>query len=350
MLTLCLFTARDAWAQGDYFDLSLAELTQITITSVSKREESLAESAAAIFVITQEDIRRSGATHIPDLLRMVPGVQVAQMDANDWAISVRGFNRQFSNKLLVMIDGRTVYTPLFSGVFWDAQNVMLEDIERIEVVRGPGGALWGANAVNGVINIISKSAAKTQGTYLSTRAGNQQQEIQLRQGGTLGEDGHYRVYGKWGRIDEVQLAAGESAAGTGMNDDWHNSRIGFRTDWSQASEVFTLQGDAYQLREAERLLLDTPSAPFVFPLEDEPQARGWNLLGRWEQPNDAGGSRQLQVYYDYEDRENEVLHQRRHTLDLEFMQHLPGKGNHRVTWGLVFVLCGMNYRKLPCRG
>ncbi len=348
--SLALLYGTCAQAHNDYFDLSLSELTQITITSVSKREESVAESAAAVFVITQEDIRRSGATSIPDLLRMVPGVQVAQMDASDWAISVRGFNRQFSNKLLVMLDGRTVYTPLFSGVFWDAQQVMLEDIERIEVVRGPGGALWGANAVNGVINIISKSAADTQGVHMSALAGNQEQGVQLRKGGELGVDAYYRAYGKWWHHDEVQLAEGETGAGTGKDDEWRNGRVGFRADWAQSAKAFTLQGDAYQLRSDDRLLLDTLNAPFVMPLEDEPDARGINLLGRWESPDASGGQRHLQVYYDYEERENRVLRQQRHTLDLEFMQHLPARGRHRLIWGAGLRLMRDHLRETPIQG
>src|ERR1700723_1390430 len=176
-IAACAIFAAPAWPQQqtpDLADRSLEDLMNIEVTSVSKKEQKLSRTASAVFVITQEDIRRSGATNIPDLLWMVPGLDVAQINTNTWAISARGFNGQFSNKLLVMIDGRTVYTPVFSGVFWDVQNLMLEDIERIEVIRGPGATLWGANAVNGVINIITKNAKDTQGTLVTAAAGNQE--------------------------------------------------------------------------------------------------------------------------------------------------------------------------------
>ncbi len=170
----------EAPADVDFTKLSLEELMDVEVTSVSKRRQRVADAAAAIFVIGQEDIRRSGATSVPELLRMVPGVEVARIDANKWAVSIRGFNGRFSGKLLVLIDGRSVYSPLFSGVYWDAQDVVLEDVERIEVIRGPGATMWGANAVNGVINIISKSANDTQGTLLSGGGGTRRVRLRHR--------------------------------------------------------------------------------------------------------------------------------------------------------------------------
>ena len=177
-------------------DLSLEQLSDIVVTSVSRREERLADAAASVFVIGAEDIRRSGATSLPEALRLAPNLQVARINTHQYAITARGFNSTTANKLLVLVDGRTVYTPLYSGVFWDAQQVMLEDVERIEVISGPGGTLWGANAVNGVINVITRSAEESQGTLVAAGAGNQERSAAARTGGKLGESGHYRVYGQ----------------------------------------------------------------------------------------------------------------------------------------------------------
>lgn len=339
-LGLSLCNASGPLADDDFFELSLQELSEITVTSVSKREQRLAQSAAAVFVITQEDIQRSGATHIPDLLRMVPGVQVAQMSANAWAISVRGFNREFSNKLLVMIDGRTVYTPLFSGVFWDVQDTLLADIERIEVIRGPGGALWGANAVNGVINIITRAAAETQGTHVAVGGGNQERAFaEARYGGALRNGGHWRLYGKWLQRDETEVAAGQSGAGGDMNDDWDSSRVGFRSDWQAgARNAFTVQGDAYQVREDIVRFLDVLSPPFSSALTDETEADGTNLLGRWTRTDRTGAKLSVQAYYDYIERRNAVLGQDRHTLDLDLQHHLAERNGHQLSWGLGYRL------------
>ncbi|MFO0983581.1 MAG: TonB-dependent receptor plug domain-containing protein, partial [Planctomycetota bacterium] len=182
----------------DLTELSLEELMSVEVTSVARKEQKLAETPSAVYVITQEDIRRSTARSVPDLLRSVPGLEVAQVNANQWAISARGFNLPFANKLLVLIDGRSVYTPLFSGVYWDVQDVLLEDVERIEVIRGPGATVWGANAVNGVINIITKSAKDTQGVLLNAGGGTEEKRFGgVRYGGQLGEDTYFRVYGKY---------------------------------------------------------------------------------------------------------------------------------------------------------
>lgn len=195
---MVLVGSAGALAESDLGLLSIEDLLDLEVTSVSKRPQKLSEAPAAVTVVTGEDIRRSGVTSIPEALRMVPGLHVAQIDGSKWAITARGFNSQFANKLLVLIDGRSVYTPLFSGVFWDVQDVMLEDIDRIEVVRGPGGTLWGANAVNGVINIITKPAAETQGALVSVGSGSIERYFsQARYGGTLGENAHFRVYAKY---------------------------------------------------------------------------------------------------------------------------------------------------------
>src|SRR6202021_2766352 len=225
-IAACVIFALPAWPQQqtpDLADRSLEDLMSIQVTSVSKTEQKLSRVASAVFVITQEDIRRSGATNIPDLLRMVPGVDVAQINANTWAISVRGLNGRFSNEVLVMLDGRNVYTPTFGGAFWDVLDLPLEDIERIEVIRGPGATIWGANAVNGVINIITRKAAETRGGMVVAGAGNLDQGFgTVQYGGGLGKSTDYRVYTKYFNQDHMPGLTGSDGA-----DGWHLLRGGF---------------------------------------------------------------------------------------------------------------------------
>src|SRR5688572_21098563 len=247
-LLTCALTsipATTALAQDDvdYFSLSAEQLFSATVVSATKTEETWRTTPAAVYVLTSEDLMRSGATSIPEALRMVPGVQVARTNTAGWAISVRGFNGALSNKLLVLIDGREVYDPLFSGVYWDIQDTVLEDVERIEVIRGPGGTLWGSNAVNGVINVITKKAKDTQGNLASLTAGNQERAIVSgRHGGKLNlENGYYRVYAKTRYSDEQRaLTGGESI------DEWRNQRGGFRMDWDKGDrDSFNVQGEIY---------------------------------------------------------------------------------------------------------
>src|SRR6185437_15667775 len=228
--------------------LSVEELMDVEVTSVSRRPEKLSETASAIQVITGQDIQQSGAQSIPEALRLADNLQVAQKNSHDWSISARGFNTALANKLLVMIDGRTVYTPLFSGVFWDVQDYPLEDIDRIEVISGPGGTLWGANAVNGVINIITKSAADTQGVYLDGAGGSQLKALgEARYGGRLGANSYFRVYGKY--LDEEQDVLADDAPAF---DAWHQERGGFRVDSQpSAADSVSLHGDIYQGDEQE---------------------------------------------------------------------------------------------------
>src|SRR5215210_2200172 len=224
--------------------MSIEELMEIDVTSVSRRSEPVSGAAAAITVITGEDVRRSGANNLPDALRMIVSLHVAQFDGRTWAISARGFNITTANKLLVLIDGRSVYTPLFSGVFWDVQDVMLEDVERIEVIRGPGAALWGANAVNGVINILTKSARETVGRLANVGAGTEERGFgSFRQGGKVGAKTWYRAYGKYSYRDSLELESGASA-----RDPLRRGQAGFRIDRDTGGDAgdgaFTLQGDA----------------------------------------------------------------------------------------------------------
>src|SRR3979411_350795 len=227
----------------DVTAMSMEDLMNLQVTSVSKRTQKVAHAAAALFVITQEDIRRLGATSIPEALRLVPGLEVARIDQNKWAIGSRGFNGRFDNKLLVLIDGRSVYTPLFSGVYWNVQDVMLEDVDRIEVIRGPGATLWGANAVDGVINIITKSAKLTQGGIVMVEAGTEERTAEsARYGGKIGDNVYYRAYTKYSDWD-----ASVGPTGANASDGWHALRGGFRVDSTPSrADSLTIQGDLYR--------------------------------------------------------------------------------------------------------
>src|SRR6201999_275852 len=232
----------------DRADASLEDLMKVEVTSVSKKEQALSRTAAAVFVITQEDIERSGATNIPDLLRMVPGLDVAQINASTWAISSRGLNGQFSNELLVLLDGRNVYTPSFGGVFWDTVDLPLENIERIEVIRGPGASVWGENAVNGVVNIIRKKAGDTKGGLINAGGGNTDVDFATVQyGNSIKDRVDYRGYVKY--FDNHDM---RGVGGGGGGDGWHMARAGFRTDSKiTESDALVVEGDLYSGREGD---------------------------------------------------------------------------------------------------
>lgn len=245
------------------------------VTTVTANKSSVGKSAAAVFVITNEMIRRSGATSVPETLRMAPGLQVAKIASDKWAISARGFNGEFANKLLVLVDGRTVYSPFTAGVYWETQDLVLQDVERIEVIRGPGATVWGANAVNGVINIISKKAGNTQGALVSSGGGNQDKTINsVRGGGQIGENARYRVYAK-----EFDRAAGFNPQG--VNDNWNQVRGGFRVDADNPVEndTFTLQGDLYAGMIGETSVLPQPVFPFGATVSQQNHVGGGNVLG-----------------------------------------------------------------------
>jgi len=273
-------------------DLSLEELSNIEITSVSKRGERLSDAPTSVFVITAADIRRAGATSLPEALRLAPNLQVAQVSGRSYAISARGFNGSSANKLLVLIDGRSVYSPLFSGVFWDVQDPMLEDIERIEVISGPGGTLWGVNAVNGVINIITHSAAKTQGALLAAGAGNREARVALRQGGRLGESGSYRVY-----ASQRDTRHTETDSGAAADDAARNTQLGFRADWDGARDRVMLKGDAYSGVRGQPAPGSIVTGARI-ELGDI-SLSGANLFGLWERRLGDGAAFTLQAYYDY---------------------------------------------------
>jgi iron complex outermembrane recepter protein len=301
-------------------DLSIDQLLDMQVTSVSKRSEALSGAAASIYVITQEAIRSSGVTTLPEALRLAPNLQVARADSVQYAISARGFNNAIGNKLLVLIDGRTVYTPLFSGVFWDQQEVMLQDIERIEVISGPGAALWGANAVNGVINVITRSAADTTGTLLVALAGENERGGALRYGTAVGS-GAVRVYAKYSEFDHT-LHEDDSE----LPDDWNRAQVGFRADWGQGVDKFTLQGDAYQGDSEFRGVF----GPFELT---EVDVKGANILGRWQHETSRGGQMQLQAYVDHTSRDDALFYRPdADIVDIDFQHTLAGT-RHKVLWG-----------------
>jgi len=311
--------------------LSIAELSQIEITSVSRAAEMLQGAAAAVAVVTAEDIRRSGARTVPDALRGLPGIHVAQRNANSWAIGSRGFSSVNSEKLLVLSDTRSIYTPLFSGVAWDVQNYIMDDIERIEVIRGPGATQWGSNAVNGVVNITTKSARDTQGWYAQAGGGSEERAaLALRQGGRIGERGYYRVFGQYFDRDASALASMISP------DDWHMAHFGFRTDWDAgAADAFTVQGDWYdgragQVGPAVTIIGRPGPAP---PLRV--QVNGGNVLGRWTRTLSAGSDIQLRAYYDRTHRNDPSFRDDLDTLDLDFQHHFALSAQ-QMTWGLSF--------------
>jgi iron complex outermembrane receptor protein len=323
---LYLATAVDAGAADDappppatYKKLSLEELMDVEVTSVSRHSERLAEAPSAIQVVTQDEIRRSGATSLPEALRLASNLEVAQADARTWSISARGFGNTLADKMLVMIDGRTVYTPLYAGVFWDAQDVFLPDLDRIEVISGPGATLWGSNAVNGVISITSKNSRDTQGLYVEGGGGSELRAIEgVRYGGELRPDLHYRVYEKYSFHDDSVLPDGSDATNR-----WQLGQAGFRTDWdASAVDLLTLQGDLYEGRIAQ-------------PGTDDVAINGDNVIGRWSHRIADDSDLKVQLYYDRTYRNiPDSITEHLHTYDGDFQYRLPFGPRNDVVWGL----------------
>ena len=303
--------------------LSIEQLMSVEVTSVSKRPERLSQTASAIQVITQDDIRRSGAASLAEALRLASNLQVAQIDSRQWAISARGFNSTTANKLLVLIDGRTVYTPLFSGVFWDVQELPLADIDRIEVISGPGATLWGANAVNGVINVITKDAKDTEGFLLSGGGGTEQRDFgTVRYGGALGATARARIYGRGFGRDGSVLPNGQDAA-----EDWHLWQGGFRMDWDQSSSNrVTLQGDLYDGRIAQASGGDVAVS-------------GGNVMATWSHTISEGSSLAGHLYYDRTHRNIPgVFGEDLDTYDVDLQHSARLSARHNVVWGLGYRL------------
>jgi iron complex outermembrane recepter protein len=323
--------------------LSLEQLMDVEVTSVSKKEQRIGDTAAAIYVITQEEIHRSGVTNIPEALRLAPGVTVSRINSNSWAIGVRGFGTGLSRSVLVLIDGRSVYTPLFAGVYWDMQDTLLEDIDRIEVIRGPGGTIWGANAVNGVINIITKSATETQGLLATVGGGSEEKGFGgLRYGGKVGENFSYRVYGQGFRRD------GQFTPHVSDFDDWQKGQGGFRTDWDLSrQDNLTIQGDAYQGTIGQRALVSSFTAPFSTVVEDAAGVSGMNLLGRWRRSLSETSNLALQVYYDRTFRREATFQERRNTVDLDFQHRFKPASHQELIWGLGYRYTKGDTESLP---
>jgi iron complex outermembrane receptor protein len=335
-LLACLALPAGSAQTPDLTQKSLEDLMNIDVTSVSKKAQKTSETAAAVFVISAEEIRRSGAQNIPDLLRMVPGLDVAQINGSQWAISARGFNGQYSNKLLVLIDGRTVYNTVFAGVFWDSQIVPLESIERIEVIRGPGAAVWGSNAVNGVINIITKSANETQGGSVDAGAGDTIIGPEtIRYGGKVRGLGAYRVFAEGFHAGSLPTPEGLDG-----QDDWRLVHGGFRTD-SNLSEKdsLTTEGDVTQGNAGELATVPVSIEP---PVNATMAMRNrywdWNLLARWKRTISPRSETSLQVYFDRTTREDPTYGIGLNTLDIDFQHHVACGARQDIVWGLGYRL------------
>jgi iron complex outermembrane recepter protein len=310
--------------------LSIEQLTSVMVTSVTRGPQPLSRSAAAVAVVTGGQIESSGAMNVPEAIRYVPGINVAQLTASQWAVSSRGFASANSPDLLVLSDGRSIYTPLFSGVFWDVQDYLMPDIDRIEVVRGPGAALWGSNAVNGVINITTKSAQDTQGGWAEVGGGSATNALAAAQyGGETGDQMYYRVFAKYQNDAPEDYPAGASSDG------WDLGHVGFRTDWkADSSDAFTFQGDAYDGRIGEvSPAVDIigrpgPTPPLVVGVG------GGNVLAHWQHTMSDDSDYEVRVYYDYTHRDDPTYTDDLATLDLDFLEHLPLGQDQTITWGL----------------
>ena len=311
--------------------MSIEQLMDIKV-SILGPSETVSQTPAAVSVVTQDDIKRSGARNIPEALRLVPGLDVAQIDSSEWAVSARGFNDQSANKLLVLQDGRSIYTPLFSGVFWDVQDTMMEDIDHIEVVRGPGATVWGENAMNGVINIITKSAEDTQGWLVSGGGGTLERGFaDVRYGGKIGDTAYYRVYGTYSANAGAVLPDGTDA-----NDSWQMARGGFRVDGNASEQnSYTVQGDGYVgwIRHVLENLY-TPVPPFTESVADDWQTHGADVLGRWTHTFSDTSDLKVQAYYDYTGRKAAIFDEERHTFDFSLQHEFALGGRNKVVWGL----------------
>jgi iron complex outermembrane receptor protein len=333
MLAMIITPETSSAISSDLTELSIEELANIEVISVSRTPQKQSRSAAAIFVITAEDIRRAGVTSIPEALRMVPGLDVARLSSSKWAVSSRGFNSRYSNKLLVLLDGRSLYLPTFSGVFWENQDLFIEDVERIEVVRGPGASLWGANAVNGVINIITKNAGDTQGLEAVAGGGTYERGFaRARFGDQMGDKGFIRGYASYFNRDEMV-----DHDQNGLGDSWEKFQTGFRSD-SQVGENcnLTIQGDIYKClinEESTIINLDNPPT-YSESLDLENETTGYNLLSRYTHRFQGGSETALQVYYDSVDKEEGTIRLKDRIFDVDFQFRLSPLNRHELVWGL----------------
>ena len=315
---------------ADLKTLSLEQLSQIEVTTPSKEPVKAFQSPVAIYVITGEQIRRSGATSIPEALRLAPGVEVARIDSNKWSIGIRGFGTRFSRGVLVLIDGRTVYSTLLSGTYWEVQDTNMEDIDRIEVIRGPGGTIWGPNAVNGVINIITKDSKDTRGMQATAGGGNADQGFaSFRYGGGNGGNFSYRIYGKG------FTTSPEYHPDHRNFDDWRAAQTGFRMDWTQGDRnSFTVQGDLYKEEAGESVQATSYTPPYSQIVDANADLSGGNIMARWKRTLRDGDDIQVQAYYDRTNRYEPNFGERRNTFDIDFLQRLKLPARQQVSWGL----------------
>jgi iron complex outermembrane recepter protein len=336
LIALTMLASQAQNGQPDLTALNIEDLMNVDVTSASKKEQKLSQVPGAIFVITTEDIRRSGATNIPDLLRMVPGLEVAQINPSTWAISARGFNGEYSDKLLVLIDGRTVYTPSFSGVFWDAHDVPLDSIERIEVIRGPGATVWGANAVNGVISIITKSARDTQRGVVTANGGTLEHiGGMIRYGGPIGNRGAYRVF-----TDGFEMGHFLTPEHQNGEDGWYIFHGGFRADGQVSSkDSLTLEGEAIRGNAGERAnSIVSLLPPVTSTLDLRDRFSGWSVLGRWKRVISPGSEASLQIYFDRSDRGDTTYGLGLNTFDIDFQHQVNWGRRQELVWGLGYRL------------
>ena len=316
--------------QDQLKQLSLEQLGNLEVTTKSKTPEQVWKTAAAIYVITQDDIRRSGAASIPEALRLAPGVEVARISGDEWSIGIRGFGSRLARSVLVLIDGRSVYNTLEAGTYWEVQDTVMQDIDRIEIIRGPGGTIWGPNAVDGVINIITKNSKDTQGTLVTAGGGDEEQGMSsIRYGGSNLDGLSYRVYGKEFNRNSEYHSDGNNY------DRWKAIQGGFRMDWAKSQrDTFTLQGDIYDERTGEYVQLINYSAPYVQNVTGYADLSGGNILGRWTRTFSQGKDIQLQVYYDKTNRVELNFGDLRNTFDIDYLQRAYlGPRNH-LSWGL----------------
>jgi iron complex outermembrane receptor protein len=332
---MAITTGQVGAATPDLTQFSIEDLMQVKVVSAAKVEQALEDTAAAVFVITADDIRRSGVTNVMEALRLAPGVEVARIDSSRWAITIRGFNGRFANKLLVMIDGRSIYAPQSSGVYWEVQDLFLPDIERIEVVRGPGGSLWGANAVNGVINIITKSSKDTQGGLVTLTAGNKERAIAgVRYGGKLGDDAQYRIYGQFTERDGLVTPDGHDAG-----DDWRIGSGGFRLDWTPSvKDTVAVQGGHYNGNFDQNFVTPIRVPPYsdqqLFPTDNS----GSSLQARWEHRYSPTEQIALQVYYQQDNYGDVQQRADLETFDVDFQHSFKLDERQEIVWGA-------NYRR-----
>ncbi len=317
----------------DLAELSLQELMDVEVTSVLRKPERRGQTAAAVYVLTSDDMRRAGVLTIPDALRLVPGVHVAKIDANKWAVGIRGFANRLSRAVLVLIDGRSVYSPLFAGTYWEVQDTLLEDVDRIEVVRGPGGSVWGANAVNGVINIITKSAEHTQGLFVTGGGGNEERGFgAIRYGGRIGEHVYWRAYAKYFDRD-----AGYDPDGPPSWDGWHMSRQGLRIDWDVTPrDRLTVLGDVYDGDAGQQTPLTSYDPPRQRTVYREADLSGGSVVARWQHRFSATSEGSLQFYFDNTYRSEANFRERRNTYDVELQHRWQLPWRQEIAWGLQY--------------